>query len=49
MEFIIAIAIGALGVAIYLIRKRTKSTAERPVTFACPRCGEKHCHCEQQG
>ena len=47
---ILIVGLIAIGVIVWL-QWRNKSSAspdEKPVTFVCPHCGEKDCHCERR-
>ena len=49
MEWLAAVALlTTAGVVTLIILRKPKTDHPRPATFTCSRCGEKHCHCEQQ-
>jgi hypothetical protein len=45
---IAAVVLAGLGIAGYLIVRRTKAAKPPATEFVCRQCGEKHCECESK-
>ncbi len=47
---ILIIGLIVSGVVFFLLWRKKSSAppGDKPVTFVCPHCGEKDCHCERR-
>ena len=47
---ILVVGLTIIGAIVFVQwrRRRPRPRGDQPVTFDCPHCGEKDCHCERR-